>query len=1502
MAAERGAGTAKQGSDQHMKMGEYCEQLRKWMNELHCWQSFHQYNSMMMAYQAQMPALQSAESNLQDGLRQRRGQPRAEQNDAADLRRLPAFVLPVPPNARDVAIIGNPNGPDLLSAQFTVASYVRRFCAEVIDFFFAFIIKLMLVYYLVELEIVDLSRFDKLFGNEADLQTLVDVTQELFPLELLGKLMCSFLEALCLSQSLFSRFSGQTPGKYVMGVRVIDCGNVLHVAGSPPNVVRVTGSVLISFRAAVMRSLLKNILINSLVPFSTVAFAFNFNRAIYDIVAKTISAGDVPVLKQRKDSVVLFRQLSQLIPNITRSFCGEGTDSGPRSQPGRFPPSDDETTGVEDLKDHVNMNESKVIDNEGKTETSMVQKISEEQKTAIAEDIFDLSVKPTTEKTEEKTTEVCTENETSVENIDQDKIASQRLEHQEAKKNDVEEKSNVKERQVSFDLSKDDALVVDVSEDLLDAEVFPITKEMLPEDFPYTELKPLESKEETLLFTDDRDYWPSPVAVRHLRERSDNSVRMRPSRFSIDNSCFDLGDNSTEASLAGTPIEKVFPKDVFASPNIGELIRKRFNHRSMSADDSTPKSSNTSLGVEDECSSPDVTSPLENDIFKTGGVTFALDTTESDGTSMSPVSSSELESPIDQPTVVSSPHPPLSLNSDRHSAGLPESLVPTRVQELRPSVKLQPNQSMDEMEESTSTTETTRAAPATSLHKRESSMKKAGRRYGNLRVIEVLRVRLRCIRGVHVTRPLYVVAKLDARDIHHSGALHFHDSPSYLDEFSFEGSVPFTNLHLVILEGSRAPGKAPRPIGRVTLHRAEVVNHSGRELSLPLRVVSKSREVTGQICIDIRRQGSTFGIRVVDHSGLNLKDPNELYLLVSRHPSKETKKLRIASAGHSSEWLEMGCDEAGPLALRMSLWQELLRGLSSAFHGQIRVDVDERWTNGPSKWFYLRPRHSDHQQEGKTASHKQHLGDVKLWMSYTADHVLPLENYSYLMTSIAASPSVEPFSASLISLLEHLPKVDLGHVARPIVQAMASTQELRPLLNALYAADIERCQDLNTLFRSHTLASKMLYELLKIYGHSYLLISLKLVIDKIYKERRCCEIDPSRLPQGESLDKNMTMLLSYFALVFSRVVESASRCPPPIKTVLSDLRKVVREKTGRADVELLALSSFLIMRFFAAAVLSPKSFGIKHEQPEPRVARTLVLLSKMLQRVANCCVSLHPLTTKEAWLSCVLEKVVDDVHRQAMSDFLDRVSLETNDPGPPSKSTAILKEGSLIECRSRSRPSWRPVLLQKRRAVMLTDSELIWQKSQEDISPKGSMLLSDIRSVTSDKKNSLIIKSDGRQVVFQASGLADAADWISAIERQRTRLRRRTTRGDLRDLYEGDIEREMESLHVLLTEHLQTLAQWQEHLETDKPLPEHCPPLPKSLDGSLYEGSAREAHRTTLSRTIAATIAATHELERQHEESAAVYIQQMNQKPGTKENPIGDDNYLLLKRNLYAAS
>uniref|UniRef100_A0A0M3KKB8 Ras GTPase-activating protein gap-1 (inferred by orthology to a C. elegans protein) n=1 Tax=Anisakis simplex TaxID=6269 RepID=A0A0M3KKB8_ANISI len=75
-------------------------------------------------------------------------------------------------------------------------------------------------------------------------------------------------------------------------------------------------------------------------------------------------------------------------------------------------------------------------------------------------------------------------------------------------------------------------------------------------------------------------------------------------------------------------------------------------------------------------------------------------------------------------------------------------------------------------------------------------------------------------------------------------------------------------------------------------------------------------------------------------------------------------------------------------------------------------------------------------------------------------------------------------------------------------------------------------------------------------------------------------------------------LTVYGELAFSHVVDSNYRCPTPLKEMFADLRDVVSiHFPGRDDVQRLALSSFIIMRFFAAAIMNPKLFGLKREQP-----------------------------------------------------------------------------------------------------------------------------------------------------------------------------------------------------------------------------------------------------------------------------------------------------------------
>jgi hypothetical protein len=79
------------------------------------------------------------------------------------------------------------------------------------------------------------------------------------------------------------------------------------------------------------------------------------------------------------------------------------------------------------------------------------------------------------------------------------------------------------------------------------------------------------------------------------------------------------------------------------------------------------------------------------------------------------------------------------------------------------------------------------------------------------------------------------------------------------------------------------------------------------------------------------------------------------------------------------------------------------------------------------------------------------------------------------------------------------------------------------------------------------------------------------------------------------LQRNITV---YAELAFSRVVDSFKRCPQALRELFAELRNVVEQYfPGREDVARLALSSFLIMRFFAAAILNPKLFALKLETP-----------------------------------------------------------------------------------------------------------------------------------------------------------------------------------------------------------------------------------------------------------------------------------------------------------------
>ncbi|GMT03793.1 hypothetical protein PENTCL1PPCAC_25967, partial [Pristionchus entomophagus] len=813
--------------------------------------------------------------------------------------------------------------------------------------------------------------------------------------------------------------------------------------------------------------------------------------------------------------------------------------------------------------------------------------------------------------------------------------------------------------------------------------------------------------------------------------------------------------------------------------------------------------------------------------------------------------------------------------------------------------------------------------PSTSGSLQLDPVQKAGKRVGDLRIIEVLRVKVVNLKGLKgsATKPIFIVAKLDNKEVHRSCGFQ-KNADTLNDEFSLE-VTRFSQLHLVVLEGYKDPAKSARPIGMVSVKRKELSKFTGGEISLPLSVVSRSPDVQGQICVDIKRLDDRFWIKVIDYSDLDIKDSAELYLLVTPD-SKDTRRLRIGASRGSDDWLEMRCLPNAPVHIKMTLWHDMLRGLNAVFHGQVRVDLPpENCTNTPSKWFYLRSNESEKKggEERKEKKEKDSsspstsssstLGDMRVWLSYTADHVLPMEVYEPLLAAIQdAVHDRSPFGVSLVALIEQIPQTDLSLVARPLVNIFAFSQSIRPLLCKLFEYEIAKChRDMNTLFRSQSLAIKMMNELMRVYGHYYLVKTIKPVLDTIYNDRLCCEVDPTKLQADENLEENQSNLVAYFTACFDRVVSSAFACPFPLREIFSDLRNVVRRTTGKHEVEMLALSSFLVMRFFAPAILNPKSFGVKRDQPgvDSRVGRTLVLLSKMLQRLANCTVSMQPLISKESWLVPVMTRVTSEENKRAMVAYLEAISTvdgERREGGEKERmeedvvtieSYAVAKEGTLVHhAAMNDKGTLRRIIGgsgKKKRYVILTEAEVGWQKARGDAALRECIPLCELTTIDRTTVSAFRVRSERAEMIFEAATQDESTEWITSIKRQRERalVRARPHDTTLHSL-DVDIERELEAVHTVLVDKANTLAVWKSCLEQgSNTVPPNTQPLPKEMP---QDAATRAAFVTTLNRVLEVT----YGIEEAHQSAIDRYKREMSAVRGTRENPIGgDEHYLLVK-------
>lgn len=95
-----------------------------------------------------------------------------------------------------------------------------------------------------------------------------------------------YFQAFCLCGA--GRTGGATPGKALLGLRVVTVSAVIPVEGRPKETVLLYPGRSLTFLVALVRSFMKNFLISLLFPLCVVLFVFRHNRTGYDLLCGVI--------------------------------------------------------------------------------------------------------------------------------------------------------------------------------------------------------------------------------------------------------------------------------------------------------------------------------------------------------------------------------------------------------------------------------------------------------------------------------------------------------------------------------------------------------------------------------------------------------------------------------------------------------------------------------------------------------------------------------------------------------------------------------------------------------------------------------------------------------------------------------------------------------------------------------------------------------------------------------------------------------------------------------------------------------------------------------------------------------------------------------------------------------------------------------------------------------------------------------------------------------------